>query len=56
MCNGMGDLLEFGLLPKFTGFYRKDFAKHMNYAGYEYDEIDPMIISHAHVDHFRLTN
>ena len=27
-CNGMGDLFEFGLLPKLKGLYRKDYAKH----------------------------
>ena len=30
ICNGMGDLFEFGLLPKLKGLYRKDYAKHMN--------------------------
>ena len=29
--NGMGDLFEFGLLPKLKGLYRKDYSKHMNF-------------------------
>lgn len=51
ICNCMGDLFEFGLLPKLKGLYRKDYAKHMDYDGNEDNEIDAIILSHAHVDH-----
>jgi ribonuclease J len=50
-CNGMGDLFEFGLLPKLKGMYRRDYAKHMDFGGNEDDEIDAIILTHAHVDH-----
>ncbi len=50
-CNGMGDLFEFGLLPKLKGLYRKDYAKHMGFDGREGNEIDAVILTHAHVDH-----
>src|ERR1051325_8994094 len=29
--NGMGDLFEFDLLPRLSGLYRQDYAKHMNF-------------------------
>jgi len=51
ICNGMGDLFEFELLPKLNGLYRKDYAKHMGFDGTEENEIDAVILSHAHVDH-----
>jgi ribonuclease J len=51
ICNGMGDLFEFGLLPKLKGLYRKDYAKHMGFDGNEDNDIDAVILSHAHVDH-----
>jgi ribonuclease J len=51
ICNGMGDLFEFGLLPKIKGLYRKDYAKHMGFDGSEENEIDAVILTHAHVDH-----
>lgn len=50
-CNGMGDLFEFGLLPKLKGIYRKDYAKHMDFDGREDNEIDTVILTHARVDH-----
>jgi ribonuclease J len=51
MCSGMGDLFEFGLLPKLNGLYRLDYAKHMDFDGSEDTEIDAVILTHAHVDH-----
>jgi len=45
------DLFEFGLLPKLKGLYRKDYAKHMDFDGTEDNDIDAIILSHAHVDH-----
>jgi ribonuclease J len=50
-CNGMGDLFEFGLLPKIKGLYRKDYAKHMDFDGNEDNDIDAIVLSHAHIDH-----
>lgn len=50
-CNGMGDLFEFELLPKLKGLYRKDYAKHMGFDGGKDNEIDAVILTHAHVDH-----
>lgn len=29
--NGMGDLFEFGLLPRLKGLYRRDYSLHTNY-------------------------
>ena len=51
ICNGMGDLFEFGLLPKIKGLYRRDYSKHMDFYGNEDTEIDAVILTHAHVDH-----
>jgi ribonuclease J len=51
LCNGMGDLFEFGLLPKIRGLYRRDYAKHMDFDGNEDTDIDAIILTHAHVDH-----
>ncbi len=55
-CNAIGDLEEFGLLPKLNGLYRRDFVKHM---GREF-EAEPMIqavlLSHAHADHSAYIN
>lgn len=50
--NGMGDLLEFGLLPPLRGLYRQDFARHSNY-GDEGEEtaFDGVLLTHAHLDH-----
>lgn len=55
-CNAIGDLEEFGLLPKLSGLYRRDFVKHM---GREF-EAEPMVqavlLSHAHADHSAYIN
>jgi ribonuclease J len=51
MCNGMGDLFEFGLLPKLKGLYGRDYSKHMGFGGNEDTEINAVILTHAHVDH-----
>jgi ribonuclease J len=47
----MGDLFEFELLPKLKGMYRKDYSKHINFEGTEENEIDAVVLTHAHVDH-----
>ncbi|NWG36704.1 MBL fold metallo-hydrolase [Nitrososphaera sp.] len=49
--NGMGDLFEFGLLPKLPGLYRQDYAKHMGFDGKEETAFDALVLTHAHVDH-----
>ena len=51
--NGMGDLFEFGLLPKLHGMYRKDYSRHTNFDDdYKKDtDIDGVLLTHAHVDH-----
>jgi ribonuclease J len=55
-CNAIGDLEEFGLLPKLNGLYRRDFVKHM---GRDF-EAEPMVqavlLSHAHADHSAYIN
>lgn len=51
---GMGDLMEFGLLPKMAGIYRKDYAKHSRYGSGDHKKdtaVDGVLLSHAHVDH-----
>lgn len=40
ICNCMGDLFEFELLPKLKGIYRKDYAKHSDFGGEEDNDID----------------
>jgi ribonuclease J len=49
--NGMGDLFEFGLLPRLNGLYRQDFASHMGFDGHEETAFDAVVLTHAHVDH-----
>lgn len=49
--NGMGDLFEFGLLPKLKGLYRQDYAKHMGFGCEEDTSFDAVVLTHAHVDH-----
>lgn len=50
--NGMGDLLEFGLLPLLKGLYRRDYARHMEFGDDKQETaFDAVIITHAHLDH-----
>lgn len=49
--NGMGDLFEFGLLPKLEGLYRRDYAKHMGFGGNEDTSFDAVLLTHGHIDH-----
>ena len=51
LCNAMGDLFEFDMLPKLKGLYRKDYAKHMDFDGDEDTEFHAVLLSHAHADH-----
>ena len=49
-CNGIGDFIEFGLLPDLRGLYRRDYLKHM---GRKDEDLDyqGLLVSHAHADH-----
>ncbi len=51
--NGMGDLFEFGLLPKLEGIYRKDYSKHMQFNDDHKKEtsVNAVLLTHAHIDH-----
>jgi ribonuclease J len=49
--NSLNDLFELGILPKIKGLYRRDYAKHMDFDGTEDNEIDAILLTHAHVDH-----
>lgn len=49
-CNGIGDFIEFGLLPDIKGIYRTDFLKHMGRIDEELD-CQGVLLSHAHADH-----
>jgi ribonuclease J len=50
-CNGILDLLEFGLLPNLAGIYRCDYLDHCNLPSEEKRSIDGVLLSHAHMDH-----
>jgi ribonuclease J len=49
-CNGIGDFLEFGLIPDLKGLYRGDYLKHMGRKSEEL-EYQGLLITHAHADH-----
>ena len=49
-CNGLGDYFETGLLPDIKGVYRRDYLRYMGRPK-EDQEIDAVLISHAHMDH-----
>ncbi len=51
--NGMGDLFEFGLLPRLSGIYRRDYSKHMDFDNdhKEDTQIHGVLLTHAHIDH-----
>lgn len=48
--NGVGDFIEFGLLPDLQGLYREDYLKQMGKKPEETD-YQGVLISHAHLDH-----
>jgi ribonuclease J len=50
-CNGIVDLLEFGLLPDLEGIYRCDYLNHCKLPSGETPSIDGVLLSHAHMDH-----
>jgi ribonuclease J len=49
-CGGIGDFLEFGLIPDLKGLYREDYLKHMGRSTEDVD-FQGMLITHAHADH-----
>jgi len=54
-CNGIGDFVEFGLLPNLKGLYRRDFIKHMGRPD-EPTEFQGVLLTHAHADHASYIN
>jgi ribonuclease J len=50
-CNGILDLLEFGLLPDLNGLYRCDYLSHCNLSPDPAPSFDGVLLSHAHMDH-----
>jgi ribonuclease J len=50
-CNGILDLLEFGLLPDLEGIYRCDYLDHCKLPSEEARSVDGVLLSHAHMDH-----
>lgn len=49
--NGLGDFLEFGILPEMEGIYRDDYLKQMSRKPTITSNIDGVFLSHAHADH-----
>lgn len=49
-CNGVGDFIEFGLLPDIKGIYRQDYLSRMG-RGEEPLEFQGVFLSHSHADH-----
>jgi len=50
-CNGILDLLEFGLLPDLNRLYRCDYQSHCNFSPDPEPAFDGVLLSHAHMDH-----
>jgi len=50
-CNGILDLLEFGLLPDLNGLYRCDYLSHCNMSSDPEPSFDGVLLTHAHMDH-----
>lgn len=48
-CSGIGDLLEFGLLPDLQGLYREDYERRVREP--QAKAYDAVFLSHAHADH-----
>jgi ribonuclease J len=54
-CNGLGDFIEFGLIPDLKGLYRLDFLEHMGRPREDL-EFQALLLSHAHADHASYVN
>ena len=50
-CNCIKDFIHLGLLPDLKGIYRRDYCKHMGLDCKKDNEVDGVLISHAHMDH-----
>ena len=51
LCNGLGDLLELGIIPNIDGIYRNDLLKNEGRKTSKYPKINGVLLSHAHADH-----
>jgi ribonuclease J len=54
-CSGLGDFIEFGLVPDLKGVYRSDFIKHMGRQKEDLN-VQGLLVSHAHADHVSYIN
>ncbi len=50
-CNGVGDFIEFGLLPDIKGIYRQDYLAHMGKELQDEPYVTDVLLTHAHADH-----
>ena len=50
--NFLTDMFELGILPKIKGMYRRDYAKHVGFGVDEETELDSILLTHAHFDHW----
>jgi len=50
-CNGIGDLLEFGIIPDIDNIYRNDLLENEGRKLTEEPMVDGVIVSHSHADH-----
>lgn len=50
-CGGIGDFIEFGLLPDLCGIYRKDYIKHCGRSSENNPSVNAVLVTHAHMDH-----
>ena len=51
LANGIGDLLELGIIPDIKGIYRSDLLALAGRDAKEERSVDALILSHAHSDH-----
>jgi ribonuclease J len=51
LVNGIGDLLELGIIPDLRGIYRQDLLALAGRTEKEERSVDAVILSHAHADH-----
>jgi ribonuclease J len=50
-CNGLGDLMELGIIPDIKGIYRNDLLANEGRPLTEKPIVDAVFLSHAHADH-----
>jgi len=51
LANGLGDFLALGILPKFSGIYRRDLLRLAKLPELENCAVQAVVLSHAHSDH-----